>query len=705
MDSDNILPPHIKTTCLVAWAFFMTVEVMFGMLEGQPLPFAFGYVLLIMAGSATICWFLARGYALAFSANPRIVLLGALALSGGLLTVKLYLVAGTHFWQPYLYLLMPLLLFVPVILRAPIERYAGVLLLSIFLGLFSSTDLLKRFFLATWGLSYDSIQAGVTIALVLTGLFLAGPYILNRLGRFLRPSARRPLITAFLLVSLWLGGWIYSSLIHARPAGPAPTAPPMTTLSTPRPLSELPNIILISVDTLRWDRWASGSEALAGTPDWDLLREDSISFPQMISTSGWTLPTHASLFSGLVPLKHQAVMGKPLKYHVPFFPRALQQLGYRTAGFTDGGWVDKELGFARGYDRYWEQEFGYGDFVPGPLEITYFFLPEYLRSFELSVGRKTRKTNLKRFKNNVRKARVWLSQTPADRPFYLFLHTYRVHNYYDLYPRDMQKLRREHPSLNAEFPPAIRAGLRHQFHGVTPKRMQAYRYLYNYGIQEVDAGIGEIIRHLKSNDLYRSSVIVFLSDHGENLFLGQKRRPGHGNGQIQDTLLRVPLMIKLPDGVGGGKQYPGLVQITDVFPMIFDYLNLNLQNHPLGSPPVALQSILEETAQRGRSFTVGSRGNMDHPDSGPKAFIRTSRFKLVFNLQSHRETFYSVSREKPSQSVVSPEKIPEETRTSLRTEMGKILQQLEQIENPYRNSRMRLSPQQKKQLKGLGYLK
>lgn len=263
----------------------------------------------------------------------------------------------------------------------------------------------------------------------------------------------RPVVVCAVLVVVVTSGYFWTRT-------GAPDAPkdyfsgtvPDVRLPADRTLAEMPNIILISVDTLRADAVPPHAEKSLELPALRTLQDDSVRYSQMISTSSWTLPSHASLFTGLLPMEHGAVKDRRSRIYasVPSYVQQLRRLGYRTGAFTGGGWIDPEFGFGRGFRRFWKNQ-------DESNRRSRIFHPGFL-SFE-DGSRKTDWTRdeclrrraerfLRHFCVNVQEAKRWIQDgRDSSQPFFLFLHTFRVHDYGRAYPKDVRRLKREHPGL------------------------------------------------------------------------------------------------------------------------------------------------------------------------------------------------------------------------------------------------------------------
>lgn len=215
-----------------------------------------------------------------------------------------------------------------------------------------------------------------------------------------------------------------------------------------RPRESLPNLIVISLDTLRWDMVPPRAPAELALPTLKKLRRDSLVFENAFAPTSTTPHTHGSLFSGLPPTRTGTFRDFRIHESVWLYPQVLKKIGYRTGGFTGGGFVRKELGFSRGYDRYWEYPRPYEAVLPGGfLWLEHFVSPGEPLSFEHHIERGLSNRPLRIFDSTVSRSLDWLDRGDQNRPFYLFLHTYQIHDFHRLYPHAVNRLREQHPRL------------------------------------------------------------------------------------------------------------------------------------------------------------------------------------------------------------------------------------------------------------------
>jgi len=322
-----------------------------------------------------------------------------------------------------------------------------------------------------------------------------------------------------------------------------------------------PNIILLVLDTLRADRvGVLGGGRL--TPNIDRLAESSAVYTNAISTAPWTLPTHASLFTGLYPDRHGVSWGNyQLDEQPPVLAELLKEQGYDTFAISNNFLLSKENGYARGFDVYVET-------VSDPL----------VANWQLAARCGAPKTVLSRLgisedaltdagsalTNWLMRKRL-ANQVRLNRPFFAFVNYYEPHDPYDPPRRFVDRF------LTSEEREACRD--LHQ----TPQKLAAHALgipdvlsseqislltsLYDAEVAYQDEVVGELFSFLQSMQLLDDSWLVVLSDHGE--LFGEWGMVYH-TASAHYQLLHIPLVVRPPGGVAE-THIDAPVQPVDVF--------------------------------------------------------------------------------------------------------------------------------------------
>jgi arylsulfatase A-like enzyme len=349
-------------------------------------------------------------------------------------------------------------------------------------------------------------------------------------------------------------------------------------------VEERKNVVLVSIDALDRDSLELFRANEAEFPNFSRLMRSGLTFANAYSSASWTLPAHASLFSGLYPDRHGAIHPKQvMDRHAVTIAMLLEAAGYRTAAFTDGVFLDRRFGLGAGFERYDDRVEGSSKTQRGGRRI-----PRKGRPNPRPLLGRTLFDRGISFLSTRQDSPQQLLE-PEDSPFFLFLHSYAVHDYFFLHPWATSLL----PGLELKDTKHYLDCLR----GVepcSPADWEALEALYRAELPNLDEGLGKLLAVFDEKGLWDSTLLVFLSDHGEG-FDFQNGRIHHG-GRLHEDQIRIPVIV-----AGGGIE-PGTVEqpisLVDIMPTLMEFLGLQA--------PEKLDGISFAPALRGRS-TQGPR--------------------------------------------------------------------------------------------------
>ncbi len=384
-----------------------------------------------------------------------------------------------------------------------------------------------------------------------------------------------------------------------------------------------PNVILISIDTLRADHLSAYGYHRQTSPFIDRFARQATVFRHAIAPAPWTLPAHASIFLAQYPHVHGiATAERRIEPQASTLTELLTQHGYRTAGFFTVGLLSEKYGFDQGFETYLRVK-------PGTAEAVN------------------------------RSALEWLQQRPE--PFFLFLHYFDVHGPYDrkrlgtasycrsekegeLSPFDriveqvsvrfLQSMGLEEPGLRMRGgarqlyrdalellaeqgeSPAVERDLRASMHLDTAALTAAERVcligLYDDGVRYLDGQLERLFDELTAMRLLDDALVVVTADHGENLYAHHHYR--RHQKYLYQSIVHVPLIVKLP-GQREGRVVEHQVSTVDVSPTILE---------AVGVPPpddIQGQGLVSAHGRRGRVVrTLLSEGEDD--ETVRKAILR-----------------------------------------------------------------------------------
>lgn len=285
-----------------------------------------------------------------------------------------------------------------------------------------------------------------------------------------------------------------------------------------------PNILLVTLCSVRADHLAAWGYAAGATPHLDALARDGVVFERAWTAATYTLPSHVTMLTGLLP-RNAGVIGvdDTLAASIPSLPEILRLYGYHTLAYApvaSRASFRAGEGLERGFDTFLEGRARPGD--SGPIEAI----------------------------------------AAAGEPYFALAHFKDAHPPYGIGPADpapdprILEWSKRRPAgdttdtdawflAQMDADPALRA------HVLT---------LYDHALTKVDAAVGSLLAGLERRGLLDHTVIVVVGDHGQAL--GEEGHIGH-MGLLQPEVLQVPLVIRLPDGTGRRvSQDVGLVDLA-----------------------------------------------------------------------------------------------------------------------------------------------
>jgi choline-sulfatase len=438
-----------------------------------------------------------------------------------------------------------------------------------------------------------------------------------------------------------------------------------------------PNLVLITLDTTRPDRLGPYAAGAADTPALDAFARESVVYEHAYSTSSWTLPSHASLFTGLLPMQHgaQAVAGGPsalLGYGVrglgdgfTTLAETLAAHGYRTGAVVGGPALRRELGVAQGFEVYHDE-------LDGPLDKL--------------IGKRGAE---------VANRAIALVQDFGSQPFFLFANFYDPHAPYDPPPP------RSRGVPDAETKRVVAAVMRHFAAGAAaddgarldPQQdADLARLLQGYDaeIAYMDAQLGRLLAALRATPRWSDTLVAITADHGESF--GEHFYVSHGAHLYEDNV-HVPLMVRFPGGAGAGTRVPEPVSNRALFGTLLETAGLPL---PAGTP--SLDAAGEPIVTEVRRSDANVRLFGSHFDRDLRA-IYAPPFKLIEDTTGRVELFdlENDPGELHNLAEAQPERVE-----ALKRQLAEIRRQ-----HPPRfdsAARAKLSDDTEEALRALGYL-
>jgi arylsulfatase A-like enzyme len=311
-----------------------------------------------------------------------------------------------------------------------------------------------------------------------------------------------------------------------------------------------PNVLLIILDTVRAMNLSLYGYSRPTTPELSRWAAGGWVFERVISTAPWTLPSHASMFTGRFPHELAASWKTPLENGPPTLAEAFSSRGYATAGFVaNARYAGRETGLARGFAHY---------------EDYHITMGEALKSATLTNG--IHKTIAKFLGLPPLRPRTggsdinhwflrWLDRRESDRPFFVFLNYLDAHDPYD-------------PAAGfiARFAPNARRNRPRDGTLVTEERARGEMDLYDGAIGYLDSLVAGLLRELEGRGMLKNTIVILTSDHGEEF--AEHGIMGHA-ASLHRPAVEVPLVISFPGNVPAGRS-PGPITLRDLAATILD---------------------------------------------------------------------------------------------------------------------------------------
>jgi arylsulfatase A-like enzyme len=440
----------------------------------------------------------------------------------------------------------------------------------------------------------------LTCALLSWGIALrTAGWVEARLSR-----SRRLVPVGALVFSIFLIGLAGASLFwktHARRRGGDQRA------ESSRPAL---NVLLIVLDTVRADHLSLYGYTRDTTPNLRRLANQGVRFERARSTAPWTLPSHASMFTGRWPHELDVERLGRLDTTYTTLSEFLGAQGYATAGFVANPLLyGSKSGLARGFDAYLDYPVNVADVlrasslgwllgrVAGRIggELRWCFTSDLAGTVSLDFTRKHATAINGEFLD-------WLSKN-GERPFFAFLNYFDAHDPY-LTPRGPTIKCATVPTSRSDFA-MLRDWQRLDKDALSPKDIQLARDAYDNCIASLDHDVGRLIDELRARGLLEKTLLILTSDHGEQF--GEHGTFGHGLS-LYEPEVHVPMLIISPGRVPPGRVVSEAVSLRDVPATVVDFLGLN-KGSPF--PGISLAATWRERPAPGSSSSLAPLSELD----------------------------------------------------------------------------------------------
>ncbi len=432
-------------------------------------------------------------------------------------------------------------------------------------------------------------------------------------------------------------------------------------------MSQTPNILLISIDSLRRDYCSVYNESEMTMPFLEEFSEDAIQYNNAISPSIWTLPVHTSLFTGLYPKEHGINdKGQTFQNH-PTLAEVLSSKGYITKSFGYNGWL-RQGATLRGFDHQTTH--------PNPTNLQK-RINNLLGNFYIfkSGDRET-----------VDKSTNFLSN-PSE-PFFSFIHLQGPHYKYKPKIQDFKKF---HDGGLRDMPTSIKAQTiynerfkRYIDRELSSQNEEIIKNAYRAEIFRTDRNIEKIISSIgrKTNN---ETIIIIFADHGE--LFGEDNVYGH-NFSLSDAVIRVPLLIYDPTNTFKPQQNK-LIQTNDLYPSIANVCGCDVPK---------TNSIDIITNERNAAFV-----HYDAADSMYNDLKNSVKERGLDESDVPAKEMYCIWKNDHTKAVWVPEKYENETNDSEELE-SELSNHFDMLKNVQKGEDMKIDEDVLDNLKDMGYV-
>lgn len=352
------------------------------------------------------------------------------------------------------------------------------------------------------------------------------------------------------------------------------------------------NIILISLDSLRADHLGCYGYQKDTSPNINKLAEDSVLFTNCFSQASQTLVSHMSMLTSLFPVNHQVYSFLRTNPFLISIADLLRTKQYFTGAYTGGGQVSATLGFSKGFDFYNESR--------------------------EKLSQKDSPPEL------FKKTAAWINRN-QEKDFFLFLHTYEIHDPYAPPKNYAEKFLDEQAKWKSVYMFELTGQSKQKYRHFSDEEKQNIIALYDGEIAYTDDRlIKPLIRELKKLNLYDRTMIIITSDHGQEFY-------EHGGWlhthSVYNELIKVPLIIKFPHSKYKGTKIQNFVRSVDIAPTILKEVDIEFSNHDLDGR--SLMPLIKGKEKGNRIFFSEVRGYAKiFP---PQTATNKNGYKIIFN--------------------------------------------------------------------------
>jgi len=355
-----------------------------------------------------------------------------------------------------------------------------------------------------------------------------------------------------------------------------------------RPNTGKNNIIIFMIDTLRQDHLGCYGYERNTSPNIDRFALDAVRFTQLVPSSSWTRPSVASLLTSTYPNVHGAQdRGDSVRDGLTWLADVIETTDYETHGIMTNVNCLPVWGFGNDFDRYVDMD------SKSWLELN--------------------------DDEAVERGMAYVESVPHQ-PFFLYLHTIAPHEPYDPPDETLRMFERDAYSADPKF-----------------ENRERTVDKYDAEIRYIDELFGDFVKSLKDSGLYDSSLIIVLSDHGEEFW--DHGGTSHGK-TLYEEQLRVPFLMKLPEGRYAGRTVDTLFEMIDIAPTLLDAVGMPPEPNFHGT---SIMPLLKDSDEQQEGDRIGFASL--HLDDKSMSSVKTTVHKLIRDVVVAQDVFYNIQED------------------------------------------------------------
>ena len=437
------------------------------------------------------------------------------------------------------------------------------------------------------------------------------------------------------------------------------------------------------------------------TPNIDALAKDGVLFEKYISTSPWTTPSHASMFTGMFASKHGChhsandPFPRPLAYENVTIAEILHDYDMNTGAVISNFSMSKNSQLHQGFHFYYCQ-------ASRILNLFWGLVAKHSDTFNSIYRSGILRLNHFQLGSEInRTVYHWLDQN-ADSPMFLFINYMEPHEGAEYIPGSYgsrfdftwdrwNKLWKNGVDIEAVI---------HKKQDMTPEQFQVRYDWVDCKLSYLDAQIGKLFDKLKEMDLYDNTMIVLVSDHGD--LLGEHNSFNHTT-DLYNELIWVPLIIKYPKNLNKKGVVEEYIQTVDIMPEVLTVMDIPIPEEVQGQPISETDHSIISELYRCNYRTMNLLNRERYFRDMKSIISKKDGMKYIQSTKENDSELFNIIRDpKEQQNLIT--KMPGKA-TQLDKNLNTWLRSFEPVSMDTTKTKKLLDKDLKQKLKSLGYIK